>query len=34
MLPIKTYLTCYQCVVVFEKNATTVQKLTWGAVPP
>ena len=27
------YLTCYQCVVVFEKNATTVQKLAWGAVP-
>ena len=26
-------LTCYKCVVVFEKNAKTVQKLAWGAVP-
>ena len=34
MLPIRTCLTCYQCVVVFEKNAQTVQKLAWGAVPP
>ena len=35
MLPIRNiYLTCYQCVVVFEKNTKTVQKLAWGAVPP
>ena len=30
----ETYLTCYQCVVAFEKNASTVKKMVRGAVPP
>ena len=37
MLPIKNLyvlVTTHQNIVIFEKNAQTVKKLAWGAVPP